>query len=108
MMMAKFSTALLTLLIAAGAFSLASCSQGSTSSADTQKVDARKAALDQAMKDGLLTQAEYDAKLQALSAASTNAPGDAPGTVLAAAPPAPEPQAPGASTGIRKEAIRDP
>ena len=106
-MKAKLSTALLALLLAAGAFSLASCSQGSTSQADTQKADTRKAALDRAMKDGLLTQAEYDAQLQALSGAPTNAPGDAPSTVLAA-PPAPEPQAAGASTGVRKEAIRDP
>ncbi len=64
----------------------------------------RKAALDKAMKDGLLTQAEYDAKLRALTetAATDARASTAPTTVLAASPPA------AASTGVRKEAIRDP
>src|SRR6202012_835910 len=65
---------------------------------------ARKAALDKAMKDGLLTQPEYEAKLREFTAdpaAHAGVPA-APGTVLAASPPA------AASTGARKEVIRDP
>jgi hypothetical protein len=133
----KSSPAILAALLAMAAFGLVSCGQSGQTPAETaektaalkdalkngvitqQEYDAkvaqlssggggvdpqRKAALDKAMKDGLLTQAEYDAKLRALTAAppAETRVSAAPTTVLAASPPA------AASTGVRKEAIRDP